>query len=320
MAKVYVGTYRKYNEGSLKGKWISLDNCNSYDDFIAECKKVHSDEADPEYMIQDSEDFPDGLDCMEWISREDFTDIKNAIDAARAFSIIDYSENAIAVTGDTKPIKDKLKALGGRFNPRLKCGAGWIFPKKKLEEVKLFLDCNEIEQCSVDTSDSAKYAEWLREYADTTNDSMYYLKEYAGAVKIGDSYYLIDKPHIENRFCFRDEGPEYELYNALCSDDSKMKEYFIKENLSKLKSMLDNIEKGKRMFLKVNSSNSLNIQTPYYAWQADDCEGTEITPEERNVLADAVRFGLLQFEKRLNTYLKKYGVSKIHTWSYWADA
>lgn len=50
-------------------------------------------------------------------------------------NIIDYSEKAFAVVGDTKPIKDKLKALGGSFNPRLSCGAGWIFSKKKLNEV-----------------------------------------------------------------------------------------------------------------------------------------------------------------------------------------
>lgn len=50
--------------------------------------------------------------------------------------IIDYSEKAIAVIGDTKPIKDKLKELGGKFNFRLSCGAGWIFPKTKLTEVQ----------------------------------------------------------------------------------------------------------------------------------------------------------------------------------------
>lgn len=53
--------------------------------------------------------------------------------------IIDYSEKAIAVIGDTKPIKDKLKELGGRFNFRLTCGAGWIFPKKQLPEVEKLL-------------------------------------------------------------------------------------------------------------------------------------------------------------------------------------
>ena len=53
--------------------------------------------------------------------------------------VIDYSEKAIAVVGETKAIKDDLKKLGGRFNYRLKCGAGWIFPKTKLEDVKTLL-------------------------------------------------------------------------------------------------------------------------------------------------------------------------------------
>jgi hypothetical protein len=53
--------------------------------------------------------------------------------------IIDYSEKAIAVIGNTKPIKELLKSLGGSFNPRLSCGAGWIFSKKKLEEVQTAL-------------------------------------------------------------------------------------------------------------------------------------------------------------------------------------
>jgi len=50
--------------------------------------------------------------------------------------IIAYSEKAIAVIGSgTKLIKDTLKGLGGSFNFRLSCGAGWIFPKSKLQEV-----------------------------------------------------------------------------------------------------------------------------------------------------------------------------------------
>lgn len=50
--------------------------------------------------------------------------------------IIDYSEKAFAIVGETKEIKDTLKSLGGRYNPHLTCGAGWIFSKKKEQEVK----------------------------------------------------------------------------------------------------------------------------------------------------------------------------------------
>ena len=44
--------------------------------------------------------------------------------------LVNYSEKAIALIGDTKAIKDLLKQLGGRFNSHLSCGAGWIFSKK----------------------------------------------------------------------------------------------------------------------------------------------------------------------------------------------
>lgn len=50
--------------------------------------------------------------------------------------IVDYSEKAFALIGDTKPIKDILKQLGGRFNLFLSCGAGWIFSKTQLDAVK----------------------------------------------------------------------------------------------------------------------------------------------------------------------------------------
>lgn len=53
--------------------------------------------------------------------------------------IVDYSEKAIAVIGDTKAIKDKLKELGGKFNFRLSCGAGWIFKKSDLSKVEFLL-------------------------------------------------------------------------------------------------------------------------------------------------------------------------------------
>ena len=50
---------------------------------------------------------------------------------AKGVQIIDYSEKAIAIVGDTRAIKETLKALGGRFNSHLSCGAGWIFSKTK---------------------------------------------------------------------------------------------------------------------------------------------------------------------------------------------
>ena len=50
---------------------------------------------------------------------------------AKGVQIIDYSEKAIAIVGETRAIKETLKTLGGKFNRHLSCGAGWIFSKAK---------------------------------------------------------------------------------------------------------------------------------------------------------------------------------------------
>lgn len=52
---VYVSTYKKYNEGSLFGKWIKLSDYVDYDDFLKAIKELHKDEEDPEFMFQDYE-------------------------------------------------------------------------------------------------------------------------------------------------------------------------------------------------------------------------------------------------------------------------
>ena len=61
--------------------------------------------------------------------------------------IVDYSEKAIAVIGDTKPIKETLKALGGRFNMHLTYEnqkvVGWIFPKTRQVEIRNTLNIPE---------------------------------------------------------------------------------------------------------------------------------------------------------------------------------
>ena len=55
-ARVYVGTYEKYNNGSIAGAWIDLED-HDEESFGAAIAELHKDEADPEYMFQDREGF-----------------------------------------------------------------------------------------------------------------------------------------------------------------------------------------------------------------------------------------------------------------------
>ena len=67
---VYVGTYHKYNCGSIAGQWIHLDEFTDKDEFYSACQKLHKDELDPELMFQDWENVPEQFIGESWLSDE----------------------------------------------------------------------------------------------------------------------------------------------------------------------------------------------------------------------------------------------------------
>lgn len=110
--RVYVGTYRKYNEGNLGGAWVDL--AEFPDDkagFLARCREIHSDETDPELMFQDYEGFPrafygesglaDGL--FAWLAMEE--------DDRELLAV--YHE---ATGNDDGTIEDAMEAFAGWFD------------------------------------------------------------------------------------------------------------------------------------------------------------------------------------------------------------
>lgn len=70
------------------------------------------------------------------LKRTDITLSNNqSVNENSSCTLVEYSTKAVAVFGETKAIKDELKAMGGRFNSRLTLNgkklAGWIFPKSQ---------------------------------------------------------------------------------------------------------------------------------------------------------------------------------------------
>lgn len=66
---VYVGTYGKYNAGSISGEWVDLSEYDNLKDFYKYCHELHQDEEDPEIMFQDIEN-GFGLIGESWINQE----------------------------------------------------------------------------------------------------------------------------------------------------------------------------------------------------------------------------------------------------------
>lgn len=132
--RLYVGTYRKYNEGSIKGAWLDLDDYTDKDDFLKACAELHKDESDPEFMFQDYEGFPRSLysessvseKLWEWLDLDaddrvllavyqDHIDSDGDIDAARdAFagkydSEKHWAEEFLEETGELAVIPERLR-------------------------------------------------------------------------------------------------------------------------------------------------------------------------------------------------------------------
>lgn len=78
---IYVGTYSKYNEGNIYGKWIDLTHIQNEEDFYNLCKEIHQDEQDPEFMFQDWQSIPSRLISESGFSSE-FWDYLEALNSS----------------------------------------------------------------------------------------------------------------------------------------------------------------------------------------------------------------------------------------------
>ena len=60
-------------------------------------------------------------------------------------NIEDYSEKSFVVLGETLPHKDNLKALGGKWNSRLRDGKkGWIYPMNRKSSVEEYISTGKV--------------------------------------------------------------------------------------------------------------------------------------------------------------------------------
>lgn len=158
-------------------------------------------------------------------------------------------------------------------------------------------------------------------------------------------YYHIDTPSIETSFCYADDYDDYSNYNDPnnswneCENARTNQEHFKRKNLEKLNRYIELFENESTIFvLKKNYSYSDNIvyleQTKWYGYQdnptiIDYHSGRELTKEkdyirvlskeDRETIIKAYKQVKKDFEKRITTYLKKYGLSKVRAWSYWAE-
>lgn len=109
----YVGTYGKYNNGSIAGAWLYLDDFASKSDFIDACLALHKDDPDPELMFQDWENTP-GKFVSECSIDADFWEFLELDDSEREM-IAEYWDE-IDDSADVQYIRDAYHGCWDSFD------------------------------------------------------------------------------------------------------------------------------------------------------------------------------------------------------------
>lgn len=118
--KIYVGTYKKYNEGSLFGKWLDLENYSNFELLKEEMYKLHKDEENPEFMIQDWECSNIinslGLINESYISNEIYDVINTITTSNYDEAVIESYINCTSLSYDINEIIEKIEeTYSGEF-------------------------------------------------------------------------------------------------------------------------------------------------------------------------------------------------------------
>ncbi|SFU37151.1 hypothetical protein [Butyrivibrio sp. INlla21] len=144
-----------------------------------------------------------------------------------------------------------------------------------------------------------------------------------------DDIYVIEKPSIETSFCFGygmylrsnddDEKRAFEMEHHARTDPS----YFINANLEPLNRWIEDLQSnkwgwGKRIKYNGQTNPHLVSIEAFNSWE-ERPDLTVLTENEIQNLVAGYEEVKAQFIKRLNTYLKRYGLSKLNTWTYLRD-
>ncbi len=139
--------------------------------------------------------------------------------------------------------------------------------------------------------------------------------------------FCIEKPRIETSFCFGESGYDADDAYHMAHVARTNEDYFKERNLRDLKTEID--------LLSYRTGLYNNERLAAERWGCDgvvwvsfcsrfDRDGKfisdELSEEDRERVLEGYRKAYKAFEKRLDTYLKRYGLSKVRSWTYWRDA
>ena len=166
-------------------------------------------------------------------------------------------------------------------------------------------------------------------------------KQFQYAVKIENYFIIIDYQSIKTHFCFgygqNGVSTQEEINSAYEEEENanSNENYFIQENMRNVNANIEELEEALTSFkdyeklalisnyrdnIKCDFTKVINYDGIYYDEHHYKQNVLKIlTVEEIQKILSAYKQVKADFEKRLNAYLKRYGLSKLKTWTYLVD-
>lgn len=174
---------------------------------------------------------------------------------------------------------------------------------------------------------------WKTRRGDTDTKMVdYCTKKAAYIVELtNDHYYVIDKPSIEKDFCFGygycgvSTEEDYQDAAGMAAHARTSEKYFIDQNMQQLTEIMEDLKDDRYKILKrqhyLGQQESCKlISLDWVHWyDAPETSDNALTPEEIQAILAGYEEVKKQFTKRLNSYLKRYGLTKVNSWTYLSD-
>lgn len=165
----------------------------------------------------------------------------------------------------------------------------------------------------------------------------YYLNKIGYIVELEDgNLYIIEKPSIQTDFYFGEHGYDYDEASKAAETAARSEKYFISVNMKDLENEIKQVKKWpetnydytKKMYLIPHNEEYEGRRTMYTriltdyegVKDKDTALGRPVSKKDRYAIVGGYQEVQKRFLTRLRTYLKKYGMSKVRAWTYWADA
>ena len=164
-----------------------------------------------------------------------------------------------------------------------------------------------------------------KEYGDEKGALVYFNKHISNAVKLDNGgYVLIEKPSINTMFCYGYsdtlDGSEMQEAGKCAHNARTNTEYFIQQNLNPLEEKICDLYAGALVYKSYENARIYELCFDETAPKRyTDISFIELSKAEIERLVNAYKEEIKKLTKRLNTYLKRYGLSKVHAWTYWRD-